>query len=177
MLGEGLVANVKEIDTKDKGHLFNTNNDIREMVAQLQVSSFPVESEGKQVLVGRVTERENKISSNAFAKNNVTNIGDAAKTVINKRKKEKELSSKANAAAPTGDLYNACKAQEEKQEDFNPPETSKEVVTDVVKNKISAKEPEDQVLKEVDDWDDAAELSTTVNQVAISVTKCLGDRK
>ena len=151
MLGEGSVANVKEIDTEDKSHLFNTNNDIREMAAQLQVSSFPVESEGKQVLVGRVTERESKISSNAFAKNNVTNIGDAAKTVINKRKKEKELSSKANAAAPTGDLYNACKAQEEKQEDFNPPETSKEVVTDVVKNNISAKEPEDQVLNEVDD--------------------------
>ena len=86
-----------------------------------------------------------------FAKNNVINIGDATKTVINKRKKKKELLSKANAAAPTGDLYNACKVQEEKQEDFNPLKTSKEAVADVFKNRISTREPEDQVLKEVDD--------------------------
>lgn len=176
VLGEGSAANVKAIDTEDKGHLSNAS-DIGEMAAQPQVSSLPVESEGKQDLVGRVTEKENKSSSNVFAKNNVTNVGDAAKTVINKKKKKKELLSKANAAAPTGDLYNAYKVQEEKQEDFNPPETSKEVVTDVVKNKISAKEPEKQVLKEVDDWEDAAELSTTVDQVALSVTKCSGDRK
>lgn len=167
VLGEGSAANVKAIDTEDKGHLSNTNNDIGEMAVQLQLSSLPVESEGKQDLVGRVAEKENKSSSNVSAKNNVTN----------KKKKKKDIFSKANAAAPTGDLYNAYKVQEEKQEDFNPPETSKEVVTDVVKNKISAKEPEKQVLKEVDDWEDAAELSTTVNQVAISVTKCSGDRK
>ena len=91
------------------------------MDAQLQVSSLPIESEGKHDLVGRVTEKEKKNYSNAFSKNNVTNIGDAAKTVINKRKKKKELLSKANAAAPTGDLYNACKVQEEKHEYFNPP--------------------------------------------------------
>ena len=39
------------------------------------------------------------------------------------------------------------------------------------------KELEKQVLKEMDDWEDATELSTPMNQVAILVTKCLGDRK
>ena len=37
------------------------------------------------------------------------------------------------------------------------------VVTDVVKCKTSSKEPEKQVLKEVDDWEDAVELSTSMN--------------
>ena len=55
VLGEGAGANVKAIDTKDKGHLSNTNNDIGEMDAQLQVSSLSIESEGKKDLVGRVT--------------------------------------------------------------------------------------------------------------------------
>ena len=39
------------------------------------------------------------------------------------------------------------------------------------------KEPEKQVLIEVDDWEDAVELSTPMNQVAILVTECSGDRK
>lgn len=179
VLGEGSAANVKAIDTQGKVQVSTTNSDICEMAAQLQVSSLPVESESKQDLVGRLTEKENKSSSNVSTKNNVTNIVDTTKVVANKKKKKKELFSKANAAAPTGDLYNAYKVQEEKQEDVNPPEPSKEVVlvTDVVKNKISSKEPEKQVLKEVDDWEDAAELSTTMNQVATSVIKCSGDRK
>ena len=64
------------------------------MDAQLQVSSLPVESEGMQDLVGRVTKKEIKISSNVYVKYNVTNIGDASKIVVNKKKK-KELLSKA----------------------------------------------------------------------------------
>ena len=67
-----------------------------------------------------MTKKEIKISSNGYAKYNVTNIGDASKVVVNKKKK-KELLSKA------------YKVQDEKQEIFNPPQTSKEVVTDVVK--------------------------------------------
>lgn len=54
---------------------------------------------------------------------------------------------------------------------MNLPEPSK-IVTDDVKSKTSSKEPEKQVLEEVDDWDDAAELSTLMNQVAILVTEC-----
>ena len=120
VLGEGSVANVKEIDTKDKSHLFNTNNDIREMAAQLQVSSFPVESEGTQYLVGGVTKKEIKISSNGYANNSDINIGDATKIVVNKKKKKKLLSKE-------------YKVQDEKRENFNPLETSKKVVTNVVK--------------------------------------------
>ena len=59
---------------------------------------------------------------------------------------------------------------------MNLPEPSK-VVVDVVKSKTSSKEPEKQVLKEVDDWENAAKLSTPMNQVAILVTECLEDRK
>ena len=48
-------------------------------------------------------EKENKSSSNVFAKNSVANIGDAAKVVVvNKKKKKKDFSSKENAIAPTG---------------------------------------------------------------------------
>ena len=45
---------------------------------------------------------------------------------------------------------------------MNLPEPSK-IVTDVVKIKNSSKELEKQVLKEVDDWEDAVELSTPMN--------------
>ena len=93
------------------------------MDAQLQVSCFAVESEGTQDLVGRVTKKEIKISSNGYAEYNVTNIGHVFKIVVNK-KKQKEILSKA------------YKVQDEKQENLNPPETSKEVVTDVVKKRF-----------------------------------------
>ena len=67
------------------------------------MSSLPVESEGKKDLVARLTEKENKSSYNVSAKNNVANIGDAAKVVVvNKKKKKKDFSIKANAAAPLG---------------------------------------------------------------------------
>ena len=59
---------------------------------------------------------------------------------------------------------------------MNLPEPSK-IVTDVVKSKNSSKYLEKQVLKEVDDWEDAVELSNPMNQVAILVTKFSGDRK
>ena len=66
-----------------------------------------------------MTKKEIKNSSNGYVEYNVTNIGNAAKIVVNKKKK-KELLSKA------------YKVQHEKQENFNPPQTSKEVVTNVV---------------------------------------------
>ena len=67
------------------------------------MSSFPIESEGKRDLVATLIEKENKSSSNVFGKNSVANIGDVAKVVIvNMKKKKKDFSSKANAAAPTG---------------------------------------------------------------------------
>ena len=73
---------------------------------------------------------------NVSAKNNVTNIGDAAKVVLNKKKKKKDFFSKENVAAPIGDLYNAYMVQEEKEEDVKLPEPSK-IVIDVVKSKTS----------------------------------------
>ena len=70
-----------------------------------------------------MTKKEIKISSNGYAEYNVTNIGDAAKIVVNKKKK-KELLSKA------------YKVEDEEQENCNPPETYKDVVIDVVKTRI-----------------------------------------
>ena len=93
------------------------------MDAQLQVSYLLVESEAMQDLVGRVTKKEIKSSSNVYAKNNVTKIGDAPKIVV-KKKKKKELFSKA------------YKVQYEKQENFNHPKTSKEVVINIVKTRF-----------------------------------------
>ena len=49
VLGEGSTANVKEIDTQDKGQVSTTNSDICEMSPQLQVSSFPVESKASRI--------------------------------------------------------------------------------------------------------------------------------
>ena len=101
--GEGSAANVKAIDTQDKGQVSTTNSDICETSVELQVSSLAVESEGKQDLVARLTEKENKSSSNVSAKNNAANIGDVAKVVVvKKKKKKKDFSSKENVAVPTG---------------------------------------------------------------------------
>ena len=59
-----------------------------------------------------MTKKEIKSSSNGYAENNVTNIGDATRIVVNK-KKNKEFLSKA------------YKVQYEKQENFNPPKHPK----------------------------------------------------
>ena len=73
------------------------------MSPQVQVSYFPVESEGKRDLVARLTEKENKSSSNVFVKNSVADIGDVAKVVVvRKKKKKKDFSSKEHVAALTG---------------------------------------------------------------------------
>ena len=73
------------------------------MSPQLQVSYFPIGSEGKRDLVAILTEKENKSSSNVFVKNSVANIGDVTKVVVvNKKKKKKDFSSKENVAALTG---------------------------------------------------------------------------
>ena len=103
VLGEGSTDNVKAIATQDKGQVSTTNSDICEMSPQLQVSYFLVGSESKWDLVARLTEKENKISSNVYANNNVTNIGNASKVVVvNKKKKNRDFSSKANVAVPIG---------------------------------------------------------------------------
>ncbi|KAH9309557.1 hypothetical protein KI387_037468, partial [Taxus chinensis] len=75
---------------------------------------------------------------------------------------------KADAAAPTGDLYNAYKVPE-KPEDLNSGEPSKVVCT-VVEEKPSLKETQKHVPKEVDDWEDAAEISTNMEQVVSTIT-------
>ena len=59
---------------------------------------------------------------------------------------------------------------------MNLPEPSK-IITRVVKSRTSSKELEKQVLKEVDNSEDAVDLSTPMNQVVILVTKCSGDKK
>ncbi|KAH9310820.1 hypothetical protein KI387_025855, partial [Taxus chinensis] len=75
---------------------------------------------------------------------------------------------KADAAAPTRDLYNAYKVPE-KPEDLNSGEQSKVGYT-VVEEKPSLKETQKHVPKEVDDWEDAAEISTNMEQVVSTIT-------
>ncbi|XP_057850938.2 eukaryotic translation initiation factor 4G isoform X2 [Cryptomeria japonica] len=180
---EPSTANVKKLDVQDKAQVLVSNSsNHEEMAASPWEPSVPLESEPSLPLesdikldsLGRVTEKERKSSLNAFSSNKITNTGDVPKAVGGKKKKKlKDCLSKADAADPTGDLYNAYKAPE-KQEDVYSVEPCKEDYTDV-EEKPSSKETEKHVANEVDDWEDAAELSTDVKQVVPPVTS--GGRK
>jgi len=128
-----------------------------------QKSSLPVEVEGKIDSLSRVTEEDCKnLCFTASCK--APSVTDDAKTAGNKKKKKKEYLSKADAAIPTGDLYNVYKAPEEKQE-YVETQEALVVVANVDKKQPSLNESENQEPKDLDDWEDAAELSTTMEQL------------
>jgi len=105
-----------------------------------------------------------------------TFVTDAAKTTGNKKKKKKEYLSKADAATPTGDLYNAYKAPEEKQEYVDTQEALV-VVANVDKKQPSLNESENQKPKDLDDWEDVVELSKTVEQLYAPELRSSSNRK
>ncbi|KAL2932316.1 Eukaryotic translation initiation factor 4G [Bienertia sinuspersici] len=87
------------------------------------------------------------------------------KTKNKGRKKWKELLSKADAQGSTADLYMAYKGPEEKKEsgvaiELSPEDTLKEVVGDLKSEANTGKNKDEQSKAELDDWEDAAEIST-----------------
>lgn len=78
-----------------------------------------------------------------------------------KKKKMKDILAKADAAGTTADLYNAYKAPEEKKDDevrVSEVTDTKVLSTDAVKPSVMPEEK--AVPRELDDWEDAAELTT-----------------
>ncbi|KAH7427227.1 hypothetical protein KP509_10G035100 [Ceratopteris richardii] len=95
-----------------------------------------------------------------------------------KKKKMKVILAKADAAGTTADLYNAYKAPQEKKQDALTPTnmvSSKAPSTNVVKQVIA--EEEIKSSKEVDDWEDAAELPSPKVLVADDTSNKSGDRQ
>lgn len=176
---EPSTVNAKTVDVQDRAQVPISNNNYHEDVtASLRVSSQCLESDTKLDSLARVAEKETKSSLNALSNNKITNTADVPKTTAGKKKKKfKDCLSKADAAAPTGDLYNAYKVPE-KQEDVNSAEPCKTDSTDV-EEKPSLKETQKHIPNEVDDWEDAAELSTNMKQVVLPMSdvNCSGDRK
>lgn len=145
------------------------------MAIHHQKSSLPVEVEVKIDSLNEVTEEDNK--NLCFpASSKVSYATDAAKTGSNKKKKKKEYLSKADAAAPTGDLYNAYKAPEEKQENVDAQEALA-VVSSVDTKQLTSNKSENQEPKDLDDWEDAAELSTTVEKLDAAELRSSSNRK
>ncbi|XP_056684123.1 eukaryotic translation initiation factor 4G isoform X2 [Spinacia oleracea] len=82
-----------------------------------------------------------------------------------KGKKRKEMLRKADALGTTADLYNAYKGPEEKKDsgiaaELTSEDNSKEVSCDIKSEESTGKNKEEQSKPELDDWEDAAEIST-----------------
>lgn len=152
----------------------SVDNGVETMAIHHQKTSLPVEVEAKIDSLSRMTEDYKNFCSPASCK--VPYATDAAKTGGNKKKKKKEYLTKADAAAPTGDLYNAYKAPEEKRENVDTQEALA-VVASVDKKQPSLNESESQEPKDLDDWEDAAELSTTVDQLDAPELRSSSNRK
>ncbi|XP_038970698.1 eukaryotic translation initiation factor 4G-like isoform X2 [Phoenix dactylifera] len=140
-------------------------------VSQLETAavSAPVTNKVTEKLEGKVTElsSEELVSVLSSRPEDKTALDPPRAQPSGKRKKRKEILSKADAAG-TSDLYNAYKGPEEKHEITTTPESvdgpgvvdaEKPVVADTDKN-VVASEGDGQSKVEVDDWEDAADIST-----------------
>lgn len=79
------------------------------------------------------------------------------------KKKWKEMLQKADALGTTSDLYMAYKGPEEKKETVAPEITSEsnsKEVSDVIKQEPTTRNEDDLSKAEIDDWEDAADIST-----------------
>ncbi|XP_031502543.1 eukaryotic translation initiation factor 4G isoform X2 [Nymphaea colorata] len=106
-------------------------------------------------------------SSLQISKDKTLSEQSKAKNISGKRKKKKELLSKADAAGTTSDLYMAYKTPEQKQESAiveiavsSPGIDGKLMHSGDVDKNISAKEEDSQSKSELDDWEEAAEISS-----------------
>lgn len=173
-----------------------------------QFPSFATEVKAKEVLYGvakkgnvNLRDKPMNINHTTIEKNDstlsVTNhqavatasIGAGNKRSGSKKKKRKECLAKADASSSSSDLYNAYKAPEEKQKDVSCPDPST-VAFPVVNEKALVKDSEKEIQKELDDWEDVAELptqnkvtedcvmiSTNAKQMVVPKVKSLEDRK
>ncbi|KAH9611870.1 hypothetical protein KSS87_019549 [Heliosperma pusillum] len=90
---------------------------------------------------------------------------ESTKTKNRGKKKLKELLQKADALGTTADLYNAYKGPEDKKESIDASEHAdegnmKEVRTDANTDESAQKNKYEQSKPELDDWEDAADIST-----------------
>lgn len=178
------------------------------MVMDEQLPFFATEVKAKEVLYGvakkgnaNLRDKRMNINHTTIEKNDstlsVTNhqavatasIGAGNKRSGSKKKKRKECLAKADASSSSSDLYNAYKAPEEKRKDISYPDPSTVAFT-VVNEKALVKDSEKESQKELDDWEDVAELptqnkvteecvtiSTNAMQMVVPKVKSLEDRK
>eukprot|EP01018_Ginkgo_biloba_P033520 Gb_34242 [translate_table: standard] len=198
---------VKVFAARDMGRPSESSGiNLEGTVEHQQVSSLPMECEVNE-LSDSVTEKvsadshcivssvsrhkhtvkgkvENVPSVNNRQAGATASSGSGLKRGGSKKKKKKDCLAKADAASSTGDLYNAFKAPVERQEDVKPPDAS-EVAVSNVNVKALAKDSENEGQKELDDWEDVAELpsqnketeSSTVNQADALKAKSSESRK
>ncbi|KAG1360713.1 eukaryotic translation initiation factor 4G [Cocos nucifera] len=131
--------------------------------------SAPVTSKVTENLEGKATELSSEDLVSALSsgpKDKPSLEPPRAKPTSGKKKKKREILSKAEAAG-TSDLYTAYKCPEEKHENTSNSESvDSSVVVDGkavsadTDNDIVAVEGDEQSKVEVDDWEDAADIST-----------------
>lgn len=147
-----------------------------------------VDSKDKPMNLAHIAKE--KVENLPVITNQQSSLGSALKPTGSKKKrkkkkKKKEYLAKADAASSNGDLYNAYKIREEKQESVNILDASKLVLA---KEKSILKEFQKESQQELDDWDNAAEfqmenkmmeapLSPKSMHVDVLKAKCVEDRK
>ncbi|KAJ6804529.1 eukaryotic translation initiation factor 4G-like [Iris pallida] len=175
---ESDVSSVASSDIKDAVTIkYDTNSSLD--IALSDPVTSPVEStpvlatvlsETKQKLEDQVAQLSSGLAGTVILsgpKDKITSEPARARTTTAKKKKRKELFSKADAAG-TSDLYNAYKGPEEKNEvadslenvDSSSTVNTTDVQADVHGKNAVAGEEDEQCKTEIDDWEDAADIST-----------------
>ncbi|KAJ6815767.1 eukaryotic translation initiation factor 4G [Iris pallida] len=175
---ESDVPSVASSDIKDAVTIkYDTNSSLD--IALSDPVTSPVEStpvlatvlsETKQNLEDQVAQLSSGLAGTVILsgpKDKITSEPARARTNAAKKKKRKELFSKADAAG-TSDLYNAYKGPEEKNEvadslenvDSSLTVNTTGVQADVHGKNAVAGEEDEQSKTEIDDWEDAADIST-----------------
>ncbi|GAB4844258.1 hypothetical protein Ancab_037622 [Ancistrocladus abbreviatus] len=126
--------------------------------------------EANSTLEGEVTENSRPTSSSGSIYSRSTTSFEPHKmknTVPKGKKKRKEILQKADAAGTTLDLYMAYKGPEEKKEIAVTMQTTEQTtnrdhkpVTDANHEDVIAKVKDEHRRMEVDDWEDAADISS-----------------
>ncbi|CAL9205831.1 unnamed protein product [Musa hybrid cultivar] len=99
------------------------------------------------------------------------------KVTAGKKKKRKEMLSKADAAG-SSDLYNAYKCPEEKHEDFSRSESIDGSTADTKVAHLNSRSKEDgQNKAELDDWEVAADISSPKLKTSVHGHLAVGARK
>ncbi|KAJ6791263.1 eukaryotic translation initiation factor 4G [Iris pallida] len=175
---ESDVPSVASSDIKDAGTTKCERNNSHDVALSDPLTS-PVESvpvlatvpfDTKQKYEDQVTQLSSEGAGTVMLsgpKDKLTSEPARGRTNAVKKKKKKEIYSKADAAG-TSDLYNAYKGPEEKHEivdsfenvDSSSTVNTADVQADVPDKNAVAGEEDEQIKTEIDDWEDAADIST-----------------